>query len=276
MSVLGLMLTKCARHYTAQWDEEHRARRLADSRGSNAHATVLATILSCTSQSAEAILVGDRCGQFHCTVGRNQMRPLQITLFVMGLLVLTTQTFRHVYVKWVEPTTSVLDQFNDQTEQDIAAAKSLDELVTLYAEVHRKVKEEDLKTKDAKERDYSRTEREPYKSEWKLRQAIETREGHSKKIFELHFFWACGAGSLVVGLLCYRLVNRWLGIAGVIAGFLEMLWWTAPQFRAFGSGVEFDRLLTQKIIFSLISWVLLVGLWLAVDRRQAPMEIQRS
>ncbi len=180
------------------------------------------------------------------------MRALQITLFVLALLILTTQTFRHAYVKWVEPTTSVLDQFDDQTEHDIAAAKSLDELVRLYAEVHRKVKEEDAETTDADKPDYAFTmmDRGPHKDEWKLRQAIETWEEHSKKIFELHFFWVCGAGSLVVGMVCYCLVNRWLGITGVIAGFLEMIWWTAPQFRACGAGVEFDRLLTQKIIFS--------------------------
>lgn len=190
------------------------------------------------------------------------MRRLQITLFVIALFILTTQTFRHVYVKWIEPTTSVLDQFDDQTEQDIAAAKSLDELVTLYAEADRKVKEEELKTKDAEELRPREIDREPYKSEWKLRQAIETWESHSKKIFELQFFWACGAGSLIVGIFCYRFVNRWIGITGVIAGFAEMMWWTCPQFRAFGSGVEFDRLLTQKIIFSLVSWCLLVSIWL--------------
>ena len=60
------------------------------------------------------------------------MRGLQITMFILGLLVIGTQTLRHVYVKWIEPTGSVLDAYRDPVEKDISKSNDLDELVAHY------------------------------------------------------------------------------------------------------------------------------------------------
>jgi hypothetical protein len=203
------------------------------------------------------------------------MRALQITLFVIGLLAITTQSFRHAYVKWIEPRTSALDRFQEPVEKEITDAKSLEELVTGYEEAHKKADEDrKLHEKDppgeARERWSDREQREPYVSERKLEQAIRTWEEHHTEIYRLRFFWACGAVSLVLGLIAYRLVDRWLGMVGIIGGFLEMIWWSSPSFRAMGAQVEFDKLLTEKLAFSLIAWALLVALWfIAGPRRNA-------
>ena len=200
------------------------------------------------------------------------MRPLQITLALIALVILTTQTFRHAYVRWLEPRTSVLDRCAEKVEQDITAAKSLDALVSLYEEAHRKVKEaekEDAKVPKAdREELYERLAREPYKSEATVKGAIQTWEQHGKEIYELRFFWTCGLVSILSGIGCYKYFSRWIGIAGIAAGFSEMIYWTAPSFRVFGSEVEFDRLLTQKLIFSVVSWILLLGLWFVSNRKE--------
>jgi len=50
------------------------------------------------------------------------MRSLQAALFVLLMLVLSARTFRHVYVEWLEPKGSVLDEFREPVEKDIAVS----------------------------------------------------------------------------------------------------------------------------------------------------------
>ena len=65
---------------------------------------------------------------------------------------------------------------------------------------------------------------------------------------------------------CYHKQNAWLGMAAIIAGFSEMAYWTSPLNRHFGAVPEFEQLLSHKLVFSLISWGLLVALWLLADK----------
>ena len=67
------------------------------------------------------------------------MKALRVTLFLIAMTVLVAQTFRDVYVRWMEPRGSVLDRFSTKTEQDISSARSLDQLVALYAAAHQRV-----------------------------------------------------------------------------------------------------------------------------------------
>src|SRR5690348_12993123 len=118
---------------------------------------------------------------------------MRITLAILGmlaLLIVAAQTFRHVYVRWVEPRHSIMDQFREKTEQEIAESKPLPELAEQYAEVKKKVKEEDakyeeqMKQRPVSERnsDYERLQREPYKSEQLLQNAIDLRERHQREL----------------------------------------------------------------------------------------------
>jgi hypothetical protein len=89
------------------------------------------------------------------------MKPLRITLFIIAFVILASQTFRHAYVRWIETRTSVLDKYNTETEKQISAAKSLDELVRQYDAAHAEVeKEKAAKTKnpDAAEQERQRQE----------------------------------------------------------------------------------------------------------------------
>jgi len=189
------------------------------------------------------------------------VRPLQTTLFVLLLLVLATQSFRHVYVKWIEPTGSVLDEFRPSVEEDIAASKDLDELRALYAKAHARVKPYE-EGRSLREIQLAReTNQDVYLEETRLRQAIERVEAQGRSLAQLWFYWGCGLLSILLGLLAYARLNAWVGMVGLITGFTEMAVWTSPLWRSGGPQGEFERLLTTKLILSFASMALLLALW---------------
>ncbi len=192
------------------------------------------------------------------------MRPLQITLFIIGLMFLSAQTFRHIHVKFFAPTVSVLDQYEPQIEKDIKASQSLDELLVLYEKAREKVKQYEANSDNEKIDVRNRYEVEPYKSEYQIRSSIKTWEEHDNAINRLRFYWFCGFLSVLIGLFVYLKIDRWVGMAGLITGFTEMIAWTCPTiFGIFGRN-DFERLLSNKLFFSLVSWCLLLVIWLAL------------
>lgn len=197
------------------------------------------------------------------------MRSLQATLFVLVMLVLSTQSFRHVYVKWIEPTGSVLDEFREPVDEDIASSKSLDELKAMYAKA-RAGRKDFEKDKPLREVDLAkRTNREVYRGEDELREAISRVEDQNRDLSRLWFYWLCGLLSVVLGLGAYLRVNPWVGMVGLITGFVEMAVWTSPLWRSHGPQGSFDRLLTVKLVLSFTSMGLLVALWLWGQKRCA-------
>ncbi len=202
------------------------------------------------------------------------MRSLQITLFILGMITIGTQTFRHVYIKWIEPTGSVLDEYREPVEEEIALSEDLDELLALYDEAHNRVQAAGTDVTQP-ENPFQRSMREPYRSEQRIRRAIEQWEAQSKRVFELYFYWMLGLASITGGLVAYTRINRWLGMVGIITGFTEMAWWTSPLLRTFGPQGQFERLLSAKLVLSLISAGLLVALWLLMEKRRRTMAVEK-
>jgi len=199
------------------------------------------------------------------------MKPLRITLFVIAFVALASQTFRHAYVRWLEPRASVLDKYNTQTEKQITTAKSLDELVALYDAAHAKVEQEKAKTAQTEKDEMHRinADIEPYKSESTLKRAINEWEEKAKELTELWRFWLAGVVAFFVGVWMMRRSDGWIGVSLVILAFSEMVWATSPSFRSFGGAQpEFDRLLVHKFGLSLSSLALLLFAWFAVLRPQ--------
>jgi hypothetical protein len=80
--------------------------------------------------------------------------------------------------------------------------------------------------------------------------------GHEREIREVRFFYFAGFISLVLAwLLCQRL--PWASLSLAILGFSDMLWATSPSWRS-GPAAEFQRLLENKLAFSLVAIALLV------------------
>lgn len=189
------------------------------------------------------------------------MKGLEKTIVVLAFLALISQTIRHAYMLWFEPRGSVLDKF-DKPKEDIKAATSLDELVRRYEAARKQTEEarqemmrERAQNKTAETGVYADQGTEPYKSENELRMAIEDWERKANEVRELRFFWTIGLVLLVLGVVIYKRLNLWIGFTLIIAALSEFIYWCSPTF--FGGTREFDRLLWNKLVLSLVSLVLL-------------------
>jgi hypothetical protein len=190
------------------------------------------------------------------------MQALRVVLVVLGIYALvhvTVQSFRHVFVLLVEPRSSVLDPY-DPDRQNLAAAKTLAELVAQYDVAHKSVQKWEAGKTPQELQPANRWE-EPYKSRDTARQAIEVWEGHQTQIRQLHFFWWAGLLCLIAGVGCYRRWHPWLGAAFFIVAFGEMIYWTSPAFRGWSDGDEFHRLVLWKLLYSTATLALLLAMW---------------
>ena len=190
------------------------------------------------------------------------MKAFQTVMFVIAMVLATTQTMRHVYVKWIAPGDSVLDQFQSEVESDIAAARDLDDLVLLYADAKAAVEIYEADPENPKIEPHRMRTTAPYESEIKLKEAIERRERWQRKVGEVWFFWIAGAIGIGVGAFVYRSVNAWLGMSGVLVGYSETLFWTSPLLHRRFDGADFEALLSVKLLLSAITLVSLIAIWL--------------
>lgn len=206
------------------------------------------------------------------------MKALKTTLFLLSVLVLTTQLARHVYVRYLEPRGSVLDKFEQtETTKAIKAAASLDELVSRYDAAKKRVDELDEQRKKAEaslskdNRDvfrdaFSEKYKEDYERNSDLKNAIEQWEEKSREIYELRMFWLFGFLFFAAGAVLLARSADWLGMAFIIPGISEMIWWTSPSFRFAGSPLEFERLLMNKLFFTTLTLVLLLAAWILQEK----------
>ena len=117
-------------------------------------------------------------------------------------------------------------------------------------------------SQQVKDLEADRRTTEPYKFEIKLKNAITNIENQQKKVIEFISYWFFGFLSVGVGTLVYVKRYQWIGIASIMAGFTEMAFWTSPLFRSRGPQYAFDNLLDLKLIFSLLSWIFLIIIWI--------------
>ncbi len=187
------------------------------------------------------------------------MKTLEKVLAILALLILTTQMVRHAYLLWLEPRGSVLDKYDQPTKSDIAAATSLDQLLSRYDAVRKEVDAADKqRPKDEPMPSYGAEEKEPYKSAHMLRDAITSWEARAAEIRAVRFYSGVGFFLCLAGFLIYRKWNRWFGLTSMIVAFSEIIYWTSPTFLGPNTR-EFDRLLLNKLVLTVVSLVLLVA-----------------
>lgn len=189
------------------------------------------------------------------------MKSLKIVIFLLLLITFSTQTFRHIYVRWIEPDKSVLDNYKEKIDKDIEDTINLDELVKLYDTAYDEVKKYENNPNNEEIKYEDRFSTEPYKTKNKIEKSINKIESQNRKLFEFISYWLFGLLSLLIGIIAYIKINKWIGIGSIIAGFSEMAFWTSPLFRSYGPQYAFDLLLNLKLILSILSWALLIILW---------------
>ena len=215
------------------------------------------------------------------------MKPLRIVIMLLAVLVLTTQSARHVYVRFIEPRTSVLDRFDEtDAKKVIQNATTLDEILKEYEPARKRVDELDeslkkelsSKTRDEyymHEQKWQEDHKQDYEREAELKNAIQQWEGRSKEILELRVFWFFGLAFFLIGAIMLHNMRQWIGMAFIVPGIVEMIWWTSPSFRFVGSPLEFDRLLNNKLGFTITTLVFVLTTWF-FSRRQDKKDIQQS
>ncbi len=205
------------------------------------------------------------------------MKVLRTVVFILAMLVLATQAVRHMYVRFIEPRTSALDVYDQtETQKAIQSAESLEELLEQYAPAQKQadaLDEQLKKMKEGKTHDeiivarnkFNEEHEEEYDRAKDLKKAIREWETKSKEILELRVFWAFGFGLFLIGIFLQARGFGWLGMAFLIPGVVEMVWWTSPSFRFVGSPLEFDRLLMNKLIFTLVTLAILLVWWAYIN-----------
>ena len=190
------------------------------------------------------------------------MRTFKAILGLLAVLIIGSQSLRHIYVRWVESRGSVLDQF-EETKKSIVEAQSIEELLELYKVAKDRVAEADAAQLDDEESNsnYRRRQADIYRSEAELKSAIHEWESHRRELIELHYFWWVGFLMAFVGAVFYLRSHQWFGIALIVLGYSEMIWATSPSYQAFGYPLEFEWLLTLKAVYSISSLVLIFVGW---------------
>ncbi len=193
------------------------------------------------------------------------MKKLQITLFLLASLVLLTQTVRHIHLYFFElsSNTSVIDPFESdyQISKEVAEERSMEVLVADYGATKSKIKAlEKGKSKEEIE-EIAKAEEDLYQKNTKLRYEIEGRERRLREIRDLWLFCSAGLVFIILGAGFYLKQAAWTGMSLLIAGFAELIWWSSPAFSGGGANAEYELLLINKTVISLIALGLLYVAW---------------
>lgn len=190
------------------------------------------------------------------------MKNLITTLFILGILTVTTQTVRHAYVRAFYDRPSVLDKYEEEVDLEIKSTVSLDSLLVQFDKAYNDVIEfEKGKTKEEM-KDVHKYNDEPYVSKSKYRNAIQDWESKEEQIHEVIVFWIIGLFLIIIGGFLYFKKYKWIGLSLIIPGIIEMIWWSSPSMSSIGSQAEFLKFLNIKLIFSIVTLFVLIGMWL--------------
>ena len=184
------------------------------------------------------------------------MKALQRVLFIIAFVFLSIHALRLTYQLWFEERTSALDAYAEAVETDIRGAASLEELVQDFDAAHKRVEEYEADENNPSPDYGERMRTEPFKSERKLRSAIESWERQSNEIARTRTYWVFGLIFLIFGIAVQKWFNPWVGIAALVVAFSEMIFWSSPPYFG-GWSPEIERLLYNKLILTWVSLILL-------------------
>lgn len=193
------------------------------------------------------------------------MKKLQVTLFIIGSLILLTQTVRHVHLYFFElaSKTSALDQFNSdyQIKKQVGEERSTKLLVEEYGSTRAKIKALEKDKTEDQIKEIKKSEETLYDKNTSLRREITDREDRLRDIRDIWVFSGAGLVFILLGSVFYLRQANWTGMSLLIAGFSEIIYWSSPSFFYGGARQEYELLLLNKITLSLIGLSLLYIAW---------------
>ena len=186
------------------------------------------------------------------------MKTFERVLFLVAFLLITVYTTRHIYHLWLAPKTSVMDEFKEEVEGTISSATDIQELLVRYRPARQAVRAIEKQNQGKPPEEWRFEEQEPFKTEATLRQAIDEWEEKQRELFQMRVYWAFGLVTAMLGMLVHRKLSRWLGLAWLVTGFSELIWWCSPPW-IHRYTIESDRLLENKLILAVVTALLLLG-----------------
>ena len=194
------------------------------------------------------------------------MKNLITTFFIISMVILITQTVRHSYVRGFYNNQSVLDEFEDDVTLEIKSSVSLDSLLVQYEKAHNDVVVFEKDRTEDELREAFKAANKLHSVESKYKEAIRDWESKEEKIRELIVFWLAGFLIIIIGIFLYSKNYKWIGISLILSGVIEMIWWSSPSIANQGASLEFLKLLNIKLIFSIITFIVLTGMWFLFRR----------
>ena len=197
------------------------------------------------------------------------MKAFQTTLLILFAAVLTTQAIRHVHlyvIGYEEPYAVTAQGFPQEQER---LEEPTDDLMAELEDTRRQIDE--LKKEDPSKQPYVLQQEHPelFARNSALAMELNERQRINSEIRDLWIFSVAGLILLASGARLYSVGREWVGMSLIVPGFLELMWWSSPSFTMGGAVQEFDVLLINKIILTIVSIVLLYLFWSAARRRDA-------
>ncbi len=198
------------------------------------------------------------------------MKGFQITFLILFGCALSTQAIRHIHVYAIGYEESIIaatGPFYEFTEE-VRLEESTEELLEEYeatSEEIRQLRETESGTEIYQLRQQNA---ELFARNDALSLELNERQTIQREIRDLWIFSVAGLVLIGLGSLLYVRGYEWVGVSLVLPGFLELMWWSAPSFTLGGAVREYDTLLVNKIVLTIISFVLLYTLWRLANRQR--------
>lgn len=198
------------------------------------------------------------------------MKALQVTFLLIFGCLFSTQAIRHVHVYTIGFEESIVDPataFYEVTEQ-VRMQESTEELLAEYESTSDQI--EELRESASEQDQYSLRQgnMELFARHDALASELRQRETVTREIRDLWIFSIAGVVLIGIGSILYTRGFEWTGMSLILPGFLELSWWSAPSFTLGGAVREYDVLLMNKIILTIVAFVLLYSLWFFAQRRR--------
>ena len=198
------------------------------------------------------------------------MKGLQITFLIIFGSILSVQAIRHVHLYAYGFEESILASYQEffGMKKEIQLEASTDELLAEYEASTEKIKQ--LRDSDPTKmiRQMRQENAELFARSDALGKELRQREARARELRDIWLFSIAGYVLIGLGSLLYARGYDWVGMSLILPGFLELVWWSAPSFSVGGALQEYDLLLVNKIILTVIAFVLIYTLWLVSRRKK--------
>lgn len=192
------------------------------------------------------------------------MKGLQVTFLIILSCMLSTQAVRHVHqyiFGYEESIIASVEEFSEM-KKEIRLEASTNDLLAEYEASQKEMRQLRESDKLVAPHELRRLNPELFARSNALRKELQQRESMARELRDIWIFSIAGFILIGLGSLLYSRGYSWIAMSLILPGFLELIYWSSPSFSLGGALQEYELLLVNKIILTVIAFVLLYWLWL--------------